>query len=363
MRKVVSVLYLAVLLSLSACNFSANPQADIGTEPAATDSSTVEPATAEAVTAEPTIAPTASVEHKIRPGEFPKDPNGVVSDQDSSITADEKRAPGGDRFTYDRFERPFNSQTMDVYYPYLDIQDGAVYMDDTWVYVMIVLKEEEASRELKGKYGFEIDTDLDGGGDWLILASNPVSPDWTTDGVEAWFDANDDVGEEAPVVTDEHPAGDDGYEVQKFGDGIGDDPDMTWVRVSPDKPNIVNFAIKKEAIKKDYLENGLSFLVGLWAGGEDLDPSHFDLNDHFTHEQAGAALTELDIFYPIKEISELDNTCRMAVGFQSTGKEPGVCPPPPPPNAPEEYVDPGCMGTLVCRQSTIPGAPPTCVCR
>ena len=46
-----------------------------------------------------------------------------------------------------------------------------------------------------------------------------------------------------------------------------------------------------------------------------------------THvHQAGAADSGFPIYYPIKAVYELDNACRMAVGFQATGAEPGICP-------------------------------------
>lgn len=311
-------------------------------------------------TGEPVVVPTetAAVEHTAIPGDFPEDPSGVVGDQDSSLTADDKRAPGGDRFTFTRFERPFNSQTMDEYYPFLDIQEGTLYMDDAWIYVSIVLKDDEASRELTGRYGIEVDYDLDGNGEWLILASNPVSQEWTTDGVEAWFDTNGDVGGASPATTDEHPVPGDGYETLEFGDGIEGDPDLAWVRVLPDSPNVVQLAVKT-----DVLKDSKRFLAGLWAGEENLDPTLFDLSDHFTHEQAGAALVELDVFYPIKEVSAIDNTCRMAVGFQPTGNEPGLCPLPGT-AAGEEYVDPGCAPeNLVCRQPMTYVGPEICTCQ
>lgn len=67
-------------------------------------------------------------------------------------------------------------------------------------------------------------------------------------------------------------------------------------------------------------------MVNMWAGSENLDPGLFDHNDHFTHEQSGAAEKGLEFFYPIKEVSEIDNTCRMAIGFQPKGNETGLCP-------------------------------------
>lgn len=326
-------LTMVLAISIAACNIGV----EAPTEPAPT-----------AVEVLPTSAPTATevqptpIEHTSIPGEFPEQPSGAVGDQDSSVTAEDHRAPGGDRFTFTRFERPFNSQTMDEYYPYIDIQEGFIFEDAAWIYASLKLKSDEASRELKGRYAVEIDFNLDGGGDWLILVSNPVSTEWTTDAVQAWFDTNDDVGGEIPTTTDGSPVAEDGYETLEFDAGVGNDPDLAWARVSPDDPNTVHFAMKK-----DILQGNKSFLAGFWAGNEDLDPGLFEYSDNFTHDQAGASLTELEYFYPIKELSALDNTCRMAVGFQPTGNEPGICPLPPRP-AGDEPEPLGCTGEIVC---------------
>lgn len=352
MKRRMSLLFFVLMFSLSACNLGANQNAESGTETDATQA----PIT-DAVTEEPAPPATEAVEHKTQPGEFPEDPSGVVGDQDSSLTAEDKRAPGGDRFTFTRFERPFNSESMDQYFPFIDIQEGVIYMDDSWIYVSISLKEDDASRELKGKYGVEIDLDLDGRGDWLVLASDPASTDWTTDGVEAWFDTNDDVGGSKPYTTDDASTQDNGYETLEFGSGTGSDPDLAWVRVSQEHPNIVQLAMKT-----DILQGSKRFLAGLWSGTDALDPALFDLSDHFTHEQAGAALIELNYFYPIKQISALDNTCRMAIGFQPTGREPGLCPLPGQ-VAGEEQVDPGCSAeNIVCRVPLTYEGPPICTC-
>ncbi len=339
MRTKSFLLVLILLLPALACT-SSGSVAPTEEAPPPTDAEVATEPTATTPPPEPT-----AVEHKTIPGELPELQSGVVGDQDSSVTADQKRAPGGDRFTFTRFERPFNAETMDEYYPVIDIQDGLFFEDDTWLYAVIHVRGDEASRELTGKYGFELDLDVDGGGDWLVLASDPVSSEWSTDGVGLWFDTNDDVGGEVPTTTDSTQAIGDGFETQVFGAGTGDDPDMGWARISPNDPNTVQIAVKQ-----DILSGDKTYLVGLWAGNEDLDPALFDINDHFTHEQAGAAVTELDIYYPIKEVSALDNTCRMAVGFQPSGSEPGLCPLPPPPGGGEPAVDPGCPAEyLVCR--------------
>jgi hypothetical protein len=265
----------------------------------------------------PTVTP---IQHQSIPGELPAERSGQAGDHDSSVTSDQKRAPGGDRFTFGRYERPFNAETMDMYFPYLDIQDTLVYQDDVWIYAVITLESGDEKQQLSGRYGFEIDTDLDGGGDWLVLADSPSSTKWSTEGVQVWFDTNDDVGGGVAVNADDNAPGGNGYETMLFDSDQGDDPDLAWARVSPDDPNTLQLAVKRSILGGDD-----TFMTGMWAGNDILDPAMFDMNDHFTHEQAGAALVELEYFYPIKAISELDNSCRMAVGFQSTGNEPGIC--------------------------------------
>jgi hypothetical protein len=254
-------------------------------------------------------------EHVDIPGELPAERSSHAGDYDSSLTADKKRAPDGDRFTFGRFERPFNASTMDIYYPYLDIQDTLFYQDDTWFFAVITLKGQDANAKLPGRYGVEIDLDLDGGGEWLVFVDGPSSKDWSTNGVEAWFDTNNDAGGGKTMIADEPPPGGNGFETR-----MTDDPDLVWARISPQDGNTVQLAAKRSLLAGDN-----AFLAGMWAGGSALDPAQFDLNDHMTHAQAGTALVELQNFYPIKELSELDNTCRMAIGFVPGGEEPGLC--------------------------------------
>lgn len=312
----------AILLIILACNI---PGASVATEvPVASD----EPISSQATELPPTEAPAATpvpsatlVQHQNIPGELPAERSGRAGDHDSSVTSTQKRAPGGDRFTFGRYERPFNADTMDVYFSYLDIQDTLVYRDDTWIYAVITLESGDENQKLPGRYGFEIDANLDGGGEWLVLVEDPSAAEWSTEGVQVWFDANDDVGGKVTVNSDKDAPGGDGYETVLFGVDQGDDPDLAWARISPDDPNTVQLAVKRSILGGDD-----TFMVGMWAGTDILDPSMFDMNDHFTHEQAGAALVELEYFYPIKAISEVDNSCRMAVGFHPTGGEPGLCP-------------------------------------
>jgi hypothetical protein len=66
-----------------------------------------------------------------------------------------------------------------------------------------------------------------------------------------------------------------------------------------------------------------SYAMGAWAGN-DLNPAMFDYNDHMTHEQAGSPLPGLTL-YPLKGLPEIDNTCRLAIGFAASSNVPGSC--------------------------------------
>lgn len=310
---------IALVLATLACTASATPpSAPVPTQPPAESSPTLAPVVP-ASTAEST-ATVPGIQHVNIPSEPPADRTSFASDQDSFITSPEKRAPGGDRFTFGRFERPFNGTTMDLYFPEIDIQETFSYHDTTWIYFSITVKSRDANLALSGKYAVEFDADIDGRGDWLVIASQPSSKDWTTDGVEVWYDSNNDVGGAVSVTADDRTTDGNGYETKIFDRGTGDDPDLAWVRIPNGQPFTIQFAIKASLLNS----NGV-YMAGAWAGKDMLDPSLFDLNDHFTQEQAGSSLVEFEFFYPIKAIAEIDNVCRVAVGFFAQGGEPGLC--------------------------------------
>src|SRR5690348_10043408 len=219
-----------LFLALIACISSSSPS----------DGQAPIPVTGGEDTAVPqTVGDTA--QHQDIPGELPAQRSSHAGDYDSSVTADQNRAPDGDRFTFGRYERPFNASSMDTYYSWLDIQDTLFYQDDMWFYSVITLKGSDSNGKLAGRYGVEIDLDLDGGGDWLVLANAPASTEWSTDGVEVWFDTDNDAGGNTKMDADNPPGG-NGYETLVFGEGQRDDPDLAWARVSPNDPNSVQIA-------------------------------------------------------------------------------------------------------------------------
>jgi len=289
-------------------------------------SSTTAPVVPPTVGSQPaTQAPTAQVVHTTQPGEPPQSFESQIHDADSSALASQHRTNAGENFAFDLYERPFD-QSMNTYFPDLDIKNAALSRDDTWVYVTITLIGQSPQGGLTGDYGVELDVNRDGRGDFLIMAVAPGSA-WSTDGVRAWQDANHDVGGINPVQSDPPPQTGNGYETVVFDQGRGADPDLAWARLSPAIPNSVQLAFKRSLFG-----DAGAFLWGAWT----FDPAMFhadwfDYNDHFTQAQAGSPLVELTQYYPLKAFYGADDTCRWVVGFNPTGNEPGICPVPPTP--------------------------------
>ena len=279
----------------------------------------------------PTLSPTSADPPTAAPPSPTPKPQGVspvslpasrldhAGDVDSSVDATKKRVPGGDQFVQGLYERPFNANSMDTYFPYIDIIDTQGFKDDTWGYATITLFSTDSNGKLPATYGVEVDTNKDGRGDWLILAAAPSSADWTTQGVKAWKDANKTVGGEKPLYADKSTG--DGYETLVFDEGKGDTPDGAWVRIDPGDPHTVDLAFKLSM-----LGSPDSFAMGSWAGSADsLDPSKFDFNDNMTHEQAGSPMPDYFV-YPLKDLAEVDNTCKLAIGFSAAAEPvPGLC--------------------------------------
>ncbi len=329
-------IFLVVML---ACSFSpqvvSTPVADT---PAVVESPEVVVVEETPAIATPTDTLIPTIVHLSVPGEPPGSWLSEITDRDTSAVAAEKRALGGENFSKNLFERPFNANAMDQYFADLDITRARLFEDAQWVYVSIRLAGKNNSGFLGGNYGVEVDLDVDGRGDLLIFTGAPGAQ-WSTDGVRAWLDNNNDVGSSHPVDSDA-PGSGDGYESLYFDAGLGVDPDAAWVRLAPDDPAGVQIAFKLSL-----LNNDTKYTWGVWTDRSILNPAWFDYNDHFTAAQAGSSLVESSE-YPIKGLYELDNTCRWAVGFTPTGSEPGICPVPVTPTSPPP-VTPGKISGIV----------------
>jgi hypothetical protein len=289
-------------------------------------SSNIPTATPVAATSTPTA--TTTITHRDHPG-TPPYRTSFMWDSDSSTTAAQHRPKGGDNFDLGLFERPFNANTQDQYFPSIDIQQASLSIANPWIYSAILLKgPDSSSNVLDASYAVELDLNLDGRGDYLVLVNAPNSKDWSTEGVQIWHDADHDIGGTVPVKSDPVQLG-NGYEELVFDQGKGGDPDLAWARISSTNPNEVWIAFKTSVI-----QGSEKFMWGAWAQRPGLHPEAFDYNDHFNLDQAGSPLPEVVKYYPLKALAEVDNTCRWPVGFNPVGNEPGICPLPPTPTVP-----------------------------
>ncbi len=318
-----SIMVGLMLAAMVGCNLPTGPTPSGSAANPPTDTSALATLPASTDTASPTGTATATVQptvsHLVQPGEPPAAFESQIYDMDSFPFAALHRIGGGDNFAADLFERPFD-QSMNTYFPDLDIKHAGLSRDATWTYVTINLVGPAPQGGLPGVYGLEIDVNRDGRGDFLIMAAAPGA-NWSTDGVHVWQDKNGNVGGATPIQSDPPPQTGDGYETVLFNAGQGADPDLAWARISPTDPSSVQVAFKRSLFN-----DANPYMWGAWAMDMTmLHPDWFDYNDHFTLAQAGSPI-QGSADYPLQALYELDNTCRWAVGFTPTGNEPGICP-------------------------------------
>ncbi len=267
----------------------------------------------------PTATPT--VVHFNVPGEPPSSIQWLF-DTVSGTSAKQgqpNQPPGGDEYRWNLYERPFNAQTQDTFFPELDITRADITKDDTWLYVTIRLYGPALEPSLPvPAYGVELDLDVDGRGEWLIWARGPYSDTWSTDGVQVYRDTDEDVGEER-ACRDDPPQDGNSYDDLVFDSGHGDDPDMAWARLLPDPEPRVQLALKYDAIQRDE-----EFMWWVWTDRGVDQPVWMDYHDHYTLQEAGEPFPAR-AHYPIKAIAQVDNTCHWVFGFVPTGDEPCVC--------------------------------------
>jgi len=278
------------------------------------------------LTSTATLIPTATIElptptlfipHTLVPSTNVK-PGKLVHDATSVGTASEKRAPYGDSFQINLFERPF-LQDM-TYVPDLDIASYNLGKDEKFYYVSIELVGTNPNNPLGINYAVEIDTDADGFGDYIIAAHPPYSADWTTANVQVAQDTDHDTGGLSAEKSDA-PLPGNGYDTIIFdgAGGLGADNDLAWVRINAGNKATVQFAFKL-SLAED------RFMLGVLADAGPRDFGKLDYADRFTPEQAGSPQTG-EPFYPLNMLFAVDNVCREAYGFVGTGEEPQRCPP------------------------------------
>jgi hypothetical protein len=214
------MMFIALLLAALAC------QLNSGATPTPTTTSGT-----------PNGGPPPAADQGPSPVDLPATRLDHASDVNSSSMAAAKNVAGGDNFTFNLYERPFNANTMDTYFPYIDIIDTQGFKDATWGYATITMAGTDANGHLSAQYAVELDLDKKGRGAWLIKVSAPASTTWPTQGAQAWKDSNGDVGGIIPLVSDK--GGGDGYETLVFDQGKGTTPGGVWARISPNDPKTV----------------------------------------------------------------------------------------------------------------------------
>jgi hypothetical protein len=334
--KLMTTLTILILAALS-CNLPNNTptQIVVTAPPPITEANTAEtvPPTVEAPTSTPEIVHTSTPDDVQLSG-------AIVYDVESQSTASEQRAPYGDSYDLNRLERPF---TQDMQYLQdVDILHFRIVQKGDWYYVFIeLIGSNPNNADPSIDYGVELDLDRDGNGDYLIWASPPYTDSWSNNNLKIFEDSNHDTGGPS-VDKSDAPYGGNGYETLYFDRGLGDDPDLAWVRLDPVRSNVLQFAFKPSL-----LGSFKTFMWGVWADAGLKDVTKFNYNDHFTEEEAGSPIRGRQ-FYPLNQLYAVDNTCREAYNFNPTGYEPQICPRETPPT--KEPGGPPPPGPTVCVQ-------------
>jgi hypothetical protein len=271
-------------------------------------------ATAPIIPATESIVPTStSGPQQIQPGEPPP---ALLEFRDTSVklTAADKGAKEGDLYNANLFERPFTTDM--IFLPEVDIQKAAITADNDFFYFTLTLSgTHTGSNDFQGLYAVELDTDVDGRGDYFIAAQDPKGTAWTTSGVIVRFDSDKDVGGPDPSISDA-PFEGNGYETIL----ANDKPEAAWVRVSTSNPIAVQIAIHNHLVGNPEI-----FLWGLTADNGIKDPGKYDYDDTYTKVQAGSPYIEEPSLYPLKIVNSFDNVCRQPYGFTPAGRIPNMC--------------------------------------
>jgi hypothetical protein len=241
----------------------------------------------------------------------------IIHDVESSGTGPEGRAPYGDSYDINLFERPF-LQDM-TYVPDLDIKVFSLAQDDDWYYVSIKTIGDDPNNPMGIHFAVELDMNRDGFGDFIVVAQPPYTSEWTASNVQVFADQNKDTAGVSALKSDA-PFDGDGYETLIFdiAQGVGDDPDLAWVRMVNDEFATIQFAFKKSWA-------GGEFMMGVMTDAGLKDVSRLDYVNRFTEAEAGSPVRNKQ-HYPLKILHSVDNTCREAFGFSPTGFEPRLCP-------------------------------------
>jgi hypothetical protein len=300
-------------------------------------------------TAVPAAEDAADIAHDIIPGNAGAS-EGEIIDNTSQDTAELGYTLEGDFYVNGlMLERPFN-QNM-IYRPEIDIQQAQISSDGEFLTVTITLfAVDSATNTLIGEYGVEIDTDLDGVGEFLVWTSVPEGTEWSIDAVRVYQDANQDIGGETKMQSDAptDQAG-DGYETLLFSIDSHIDPDAAWSRINPQNPASIQLSFKRSLIPEE------SFLWNVWADDAIKNPGLFNYHDRFTLEEAGSPLKD-HANYPLKQLHSVDNTCRLGYNQNIVDPHLGTCGTSPEDVAPVVTSAPTIIPTVL--PSAFPTLPP-----
>ena len=230
-------------------------------------------------------------------------------------------ATGCDSWQINRYERPFNAETQDLFFPDLDILTAELGSDGTWFYARLTLFDaDESSQALTGTYAIEFDLDFDGRGDVLVKARPPVEgapEDWAVAGVQFLGDSDNDVGNQIPLAPDS-PSLSDGFDTLVFDAGQGEDTDLAWARVLPGETPQLELAFKASALYDDP-----TFKWWAWSDLGIANPASADYHDTFEHPVAGDPIQGQQ-YFPAQAIYEVDNTCAQVWGVEPDD-DPELC--------------------------------------
>jgi hypothetical protein len=333
-----TIAFIAVLIAIvcTSCNYPS--AANVATQPPPT----LQPTQAPTVlpTVPPTLQPTAIPHVMIPFNAIGKEQ--TIHDQVTKSYASQNRAYGGDEYPVGRFERPFD-QAM-KYQGYLDIVKSTMVRNDpNFIYIAIQVAEPVSSAQGNPAYfGLEMDLNLDGRSMYMIRGQTPQSEDWSVEGVDAWKST----AAEQPLTLASAGipvTGALGFDVNLLKSGVGDDIDLAWIRLRPGAGDTVEIAFKNTIIGG---EKG-KFIWRPFTDGAPFSEREYDLQVFYSLEQAGSPYKD-ENFYPLKAVYAVDNTCRVASGFEATGREPGICPitSPDTPDSPDQPHDIPCVPSL-----------------
>jgi hypothetical protein len=257
-----------------------------------------------------------------RPGEPPSEIS-YTDDFNELKTGADGYANGGDDFSENRYERPFNLDK--TYRPDLDILRTSLSKDASWFYVTIqVAGKNPANGRITANYGVELDVNKDGRGEYVVWTLPAYSSQWKRINTRIYGTSTNQVGGPHPILSDAPWAGAT-YNKLLFEGLFDSSHNVAWVRIVPD-PRLRDYMNIQIAFSPQAVGNPTQFLWGAWADDGIKDPTKFDYNDQFTNAEAGASFIN-DPNYPPKAIFAVDNTCHIWVGFVPTDTSiPGSCP-------------------------------------